>query len=136
PARAVVIALPAPRASALLSPLDAEAGALLAAIPFASTAVVYHGYRRQDVAHALDGYGLLVPEGERLRTTACTFFSTKFPGRAPDGHVLLRAFVGGVRDPHALAEDDTRLAERVRREMAPVLGLAGTPVLTRVFRWP
>jgi protoporphyrinogen/coproporphyrinogen III oxidase len=136
PARAVVIALPAPRASALLSPLDAEAGALLGAVPFASTAVVYHGYRRQDIAHALDGYGLLVPEGERLRTTACTFFSTKFPGRAPDGHALLRAFVGGVRDPHALAEDDTQLAEHVRREMAPVLGLSGTPVLTRVFRWP
>jgi len=135
-ARAVVVALPAPRAAAVLAPLDAEAGVLLGAIRFASTAVVYHGYRRQDVAHPLDGYGLIVPEGERLRTTACTFFSTKFPGRAPDGHVLLRAFVGGIRDPAALAEDDAPLAERVRREMAAVLGLSGPPVLTRVFRWP
>lgn len=135
-ARAVVVALPAPRAAALLAPLDAGAAALLGGIPFASTAVVYHAYRRQDVAHPLDGYGLIVPEGEGLRTAACTFFSTKFPDRAPDGHVLLRAFVGGMRDPDALAEDDAPLAERVRSEMAAVLGLSGPPVLTRVFRWP
>jgi oxygen-dependent protoporphyrinogen oxidase len=135
-ARALIVALPAPRAAAILAPLDAEAAALLGAVRFASTAVVYHGYRRQDVAHPLDGYGLIVPEGEGLRTAACTFFSTKFPGRAPEGHVLLRSFIGGIRDPDALAEDDAPLAERVRREMAAVLGLSGPAVLTRVFRWP
>ena len=135
-ARAVVVALPAPRAAPLIAPLDAEAGALLAAIPFASTAVVYHGYRRRAVAHPLDGYGLIVPEGEGLRTSACTFFSTKFPGRAPDDHVLLRGFLGGVRDPGILADDDDALADRVNRELAPILGLSGPPVLSRVFRWP
>jgi oxygen-dependent protoporphyrinogen oxidase len=115
--------------------LDAEAGALLAAIPFVSTAVVCLGYRRRDVHHPLDGYGLVVPESERLRTTACGFSSTKFPGRAPDGHVLLRGFVGGARDPDVLAQDDDWLQEQVHREMSPVLGLSAAPVLSRVFRW-
>lgn len=134
-ARAVVVAIPAPRAAALVAPLDAEAGALLAGIPFVSTAVVCLGYRRRDVQHPLDGYGLIVPESEGLRTTACGFFSTKFPGRAPDGHVLLRGFVGGARDPDVLAQGDASLQERVHREMSPVLGLSAAPVLSRVFRW-
>jgi oxygen-dependent protoporphyrinogen oxidase len=135
-ARAVVLALPAPRAGALLAGLDAELAALLEGIPFASSAVVCLGYRRGDVRHALDGYGLVVGESEGLRTTACGFFSTKFPGRAPDGHVLLRAFVGGARDAEALSLSDAELTETVQREMAPVLGLSAPPVLSRVFRWP
>jgi oxygen-dependent protoporphyrinogen oxidase len=135
-ARAVVLALPAPRSGALLATLLPDVAAQLAAIPQASTATVLLGYRREDVAHPLDGYGLLVPRSERLRTTACGFFSTKFPGRAPAGHVLLRGFVGGARDPDALALDDQALPALVARELGPVLGLRGEPVLARVYRWP
>jgi oxygen-dependent protoporphyrinogen oxidase len=135
-ARAVLLALPATVAAGLVQPLDPEAGALLAGIPYVSTAVVCLGYRRADVAHALDGYGLIVPDAARLRTTACSFFSTKFPGRAPDGHVLLRGFVGGARDPDVLALSDDELAGTIHREMAPILGLSVAPWLRRVFRWP
>jgi oxygen-dependent protoporphyrinogen oxidase len=135
-ARRVIVAVPAPRAAPLLAPLLPEVAATLAAIPFASTATVLLGYRRGDVAHPLHGYGFVVPRTEGLRTTACSFSSTKFPGRAPDGCVLLRGFVGGVRDPGALALSDEDLVELVRRELAPLLGLAGTPLLARVFRWP
>jgi len=135
-ARAVVLAAPAPSLAPLLEPLDAEAARTLAAIPFASTATVLLGYRREQVAHPLDGYGLVVPRTEGLRTAACSFFSTKFPGRAPEGHVLLRAFLGGTRDPGALDLDDAALALTVEREMGPVLGLRGEPALVRVYRWP
>jgi protoporphyrinogen/coproporphyrinogen III oxidase len=134
-ARAVVVALPAPRAAALMDGLDAEIGARLRGIPFASSAVVCLGYRRADVHHPLDGYGLVVAESEGLRTTACGFFSTKFPGRAPDGDVLLRGFVGGARDPGVLALSDAELADTVHREMAATLGLRAAPRLSRVFRW-
>jgi oxygen-dependent protoporphyrinogen oxidase len=98
--------------------------------------VVCLGYRRADVGHPLDGYGLVVAETEGLRTTACGFFSTKFPGRAPAGHVLLRGFVGGARDPGAARLSDAELADTVHREMAPTLALAAPPVLVRAFRWP
>ena len=135
-ARAVVVATPAHAAARLLAPLSAEAAGLLQSIPFASSATVALGYRRADVAHPLDGYGLLVPRGEGLRCTACTFVSTKFPGRAPEGHVLLRAFLGGTRDPDVLALDDAAMVALVRREMGPVLGLRGAPVVERVYRWP
>jgi protoporphyrinogen/coproporphyrinogen III oxidase len=135
-ARAVVLALPPPRAAPLLARLSPDAAGLLASVRFASTCTVLLGYPRNGVAHPLDGHGFLVPRGEGLRTTALTFASTKLPGRAPDGHVLLRAFVGGIHDPAVLEMDDTSLADLVEREMRPFLGIRGEPVLRRVYRWP
>jgi protoporphyrinogen/coproporphyrinogen III oxidase len=134
--RAVVLATPPRQAAPLVRPLCAEAADLLAEIPSVSTATVLIGYAREAVAHPLDGYGLLVPRGEGLRTTACTFVSTKLPGRVPDGHVLLRGFLGGARDPHVLEASDAELVNIVRDEMGPLLGLTGAPTLSRVFRWP
>lgn len=135
-ARAVLLAAPAPAVAPLVSNLDRNVAAGLAAIPFVSSATVQLGYRQEDVGNPLAGYGMVVPRTEGLRTNALTFFSTKFPGRAPQGHVLLRGFLGGARDPGALDLDDAALVDTVRREMAPVLELRGEPVLTRVCRWP
>jgi oxygen-dependent protoporphyrinogen oxidase len=135
-ADAVVMAVPGPRAAPLLSALLPDAAPTLAAIPFASTATVLLGYRRDAVRHPLDGYGMVIPVTEGLRTSACSFVSTKFPRRAPEGHVLLRGFLGGIRDPGALDLDDRAMVEIVRREMADVLGLTGEPVMRRVYRWP
>ncbi len=135
-ARAVIVASPPPRAAPILRALEPAVSEALAAIPCASTCTVVLGYRRVDVDHPLDGYGLLVPRTEGLRTTALSFVSTKFPGRAPEGHVLLRAFLGGARDPQVLDRDDEALIETVRAEMGPVLGLRGAPVVKRVHRWP
>jgi len=135
-ARAVVLAVPPSRAAALLADVDSHVAAALGAVRSASTAAVYLGYRRSQVAHPLDGHGLIVPEDEGLHTSACSFFSTKFPGRAPLGHVLLRGFLGGVRRPGSVDGSDDDLVKRVHDEMAPVLGLRGSPVLARVYRWP
>jgi oxygen-dependent protoporphyrinogen oxidase len=132
----VVLAVPAPIGSRLLGSLDLDAAAWLLSVPFAPTATVLLGYRREDVGHALDGHGLLVPRGEGLRTTACSFVSSKFGHRAPEGHVLLRAFIGGARDASALSLGKVGLLDTVRRELTPVLGLRGEPVVTRVFTWP
>lgn len=133
--RAVVVALPPRSAAPLVEALAPDAGRMLAAVRFASTATVLLGYRREAVAHPLEGHGLLVPRGEGLRTTAVTFSSTKLPGRAPDGHVLLRAFLGGVHDPDVLALDDAGLAAAAEREMRPLLGISREPVVRGVYRW-
>jgi oxygen-dependent protoporphyrinogen oxidase len=135
-ARAVVLAVPAPRAAAILEPLAPGPAGFLSEVPFASTATLLFGFRREDVAHPLAGYGFVVPHGEGLRTTAVTFVSSKLPGRAPEGHVLIRAFVGGVRDATSLEQDDATLAGGVLTELAPLLGLEAAPVLRRVYRWP
>ncbi len=135
-ARAVILAVPARGAESLVSGLSPEVGCALGEIRFASTAVVFLGYRRADVGHPLDGYGLLVPRREGLRTAAMSFFSTKYPGRAPEDHVLVRGFLGGAQDPDVLQLDDLALAQTMRREAGALLGFKGEPVLTRVYRWP
>jgi oxygen-dependent protoporphyrinogen oxidase len=135
-AEGVIVAAPGPKIAPVLEGLVPEVAQTLAAVPFASSATVLLGYRREDVAHPLDGYGMVVPQTEGLRTTALSFVSTKFAHRAPEGHVLLRGFLGGVRDGGVLDLSDEEMAETVRRDMTPVLGLRGAPVLTSVFRWP
>lgn len=135
-ARAVMLALPAPRAHPLLLPLDGALAAELAAIRFESTAIVLLAFDRAAVAHPLDGYGLLIPRAEGGRLTACGFFSTKFPGRAPADRVTLRAFLGGSHDRTALDLDDQAMAAVALRELTPLLGLRGTPRHVRVCRWP
>ena len=135
-ARAVILAAPAPRAAAILEPLAPGPAAFLADIPFVSTATILLGFRREDVAHPLNGYGFVVPAQEGVRATAVTFVSTKLPGRAPAGHVLLRVFVGGARDPQSLELDDDALTGGVLTELAGVLGLRAAPLLKRVYRWP
>ena len=135
-ASAVILAVPPPQAAIMLADLDRELADLLAAIPFVSTAAVFLGYRREDVTHPLDGHGVMIPWTEGLRTSACTFFSSKFTGRAPEGHVLLRGFLGSARDAGVLASTDAELAQVVRRELGLLLGLRGEPVLVRVYRWP
>jgi oxygen-dependent protoporphyrinogen oxidase len=79
---------------------------------------------------------MVVPQTEGLRTTALSFVSTKFPHRAPEGHVLLRGFLGGVRDEGVMKLTDAEMVETVKRDMARILGLRGEPVMGRVFRWP
>ncbi len=132
----VVVAAPGPRIAPALAAVVPAAARTLGALPFASSATVHLGYRRGDVAHPLDGYGMVVPATEGLRTTALSFVSTKLPFRAPEGHVLLRGVLGGVRDPAALSLADDEMIETVIREMGELLGLGGRPVMTRVFRWP
>jgi oxygen-dependent protoporphyrinogen oxidase len=135
-AERVVVAAPGPRIAPALEGLAPGAARVLAAIPFASSATVLLGYRRADVAHPLDGYGLVVPRTEGLRTAAVTFVSTKYPFRAPEGHVLLRGSLGGARDEGAMSLSDDAMVETVMRDMGGVLGLRGQPVMSRVFRWP
>jgi len=77
-----------------------------------------------------------VPAVENRKIIACTFSSVKYSGRAPDGYVLLRAFVGGALQPSLLEKDDAGLEADVRRELAVLLGIRAAPLFCRIFRHP
>lgn len=130
----VILAVPAPRAARLVSGLDPALGDELAAIRYHSSAVVSLGYDRAAMRHALGGFGFVVPRAERRSILACSFSSLKFPGRAPDGSVLLRVFVGGDWAQDALAQDDAALASTMHRHLDDILGLSSPPALVRVHR--
>ena len=135
-ADALCVALPAYRAAELLRGADAELAAELDAIPYASTATVNLGYRRADIPHPLDGFGFVAPFVEGRAAIACTFSSVKFRGRAPEGHALLRAFVGGALQPEMFALDEDAMVAAVRRDLRELLGVERPPVLAHVEKWP
>ncbi len=134
-ARSVVLAVPAYVAGSLLHAFDTHLAALCEAVPYASTATVAFGYRREQVAHPLRGTGFVVPRVERLPLLAATWVTSKWPGRAPPGHVLLRGFLGGGRDPRRLDASDETLIALARDELTRLLGITGEAVVTRLFRW-
>src|SRR4030095_5297451 len=133
-ARAVILAVPAYVAGSLLRGVDTTPGALCDGVPYASTATVAFGYRRDQVAHPMVGTGFVVPRIERRALLAGTWVTSKWPGRAPQGHVLVRGFLGGGRDPHRLEESDDSLIDTARAELTELLQITGDPVLTRLYR--
>ncbi len=135
-AQVLIAATPARVSATLLGEVDAELARTCAALRYASTAIVAVGFRRDQVRHPLAGSGFVVPRIERRTLMAGTWVSSKWPHRAPDGHVLLRGFVGGIGDAGVLALDDPALIDRVASELADRLNITGPPMLARVFRWP
>jgi oxygen-dependent protoporphyrinogen oxidase len=134
-ADAICLALPAPLASALLEPIDAPLAAELQ-IPYASSAIINLAFRRQDIAHALDGMGFVVPAVENRSLIACSFSSVKFAGRAPGDQVLLRAFVGGALQYLQYDRSDAEIQDAVCRDLQELLGVTGDPLYVHISRWP
>lgn len=117
---------------------DDDAGtdfAPLGDIYYAPVSIVALGFRRSDVRHPLDGFGMLIPREERRSILGTLFMSSLFPGRAPEGHALLTSFVGGARDPDLALEDGDVLIERALADLDDLLGLDGAPVFTEHIAW-
>jgi len=134
--RALILATPAYAAARLLASVDHDASAICGAVPYVSSASIALAYPADRVAHPLRGSGFVAARGAGSgRLTACTWVSSKWPGRAPQGSVLLRAFIGGATDPTAIDLSDEELVAVAVRELTPVLGLSGMPMLTQIDRW-
>jgi oxygen-dependent protoporphyrinogen oxidase len=134
-ARAVILATPAFVTSALTREYDAELSQLCGEIPYASSAAVVLAYARDAVGHPLNGSGFVVPRVEGTGILAASWLSSKWPHRAPENRVLLRAFVGGARDPQALERPDPELVAQSVAALTPLLGIRGQPLFSRVYRW-
>jgi oxygen-dependent protoporphyrinogen oxidase len=134
-ADAVLLAVPGHDAARLLGGLDGGVTESLSKIAYGSTATVFLGYRRADVAHPLDGVGFVVPRASGRPILAGTWVSSKWDHRAPEGHVLLRAFFGGEWGKGVLAESDDGLVAIARAQLGALMGLDAEPQMTRVFRF-
>lgn len=134
-ASAVVLTCPAYVQAELLAPLDATLAEQMAGIAYNRVAVVAVGYRQADVPHSLDGFGYIAPQRTRRDLLGVQWCSSIYPGRAPDGAVLLRALCGGVGRPEVVDWDDARLVAAVRAELRLALGVTAEPVFTHLVRW-
>jgi oxygen-dependent protoporphyrinogen oxidase len=142
-ADAVVLAVPAPVASALLQPHDDEAADLLANISYASVTLVTFRVPADALASPLVGTGFLVPRRsappaghDAWAVTAVTYLSEKWSHLATEGEVLLRASVGRYGDERAASWGDDEVVARVWSELGLLMGLRGDPVESMVSRWP
>ena len=134
-AEGVIIAAPAYAAGEIVSNQDSELASVLKSIPYASTATVTLAYRQSDLSRELDGYGYVIPRREGRRALACTWTSTKFPHRAPDGYALIRVFVGRAGQESDIPWNETGLLDLAREELELTLGITAEPLVSRVFIW-
>src|SRR6185369_11966396 len=132
---AVVLASPAYATARIIRSFNPVLADLCDQVPYASTATVALAFTRSAIANPLNGSGFVVPRVERTGILAASWLSSKWPGRAPDDRVLMRTFVGGARDPHALERSDAALVTEAVTALTPLLGIAGRPLLSRVYRW-
>ncbi len=132
---AVIVATESWAAEPLMRPFDEAIADSLADIPFSTSATVSLGFKEDEVGIDMDAFGVLCPAGEKRALLAATFSSTKWPGRAPEGKVLLRGFVGGPQNQAIMDKSDAELIEIVKAEMRSILGVKGTALFARVYRW-
>ena len=133
----LVVTTPPWHAAALLEDVDPELATPLRDIPWAPVTAVALGFVASELSKVnLDGFGFLVPAGQGVRVLGCLWSSSIFPGRAPQGRVLLRALVGGARDPEAAEYDDDALLDLVRYDLATTMGIDAAPEMVRIYRHP
>jgi len=134
-ADALILATPAFASAALLGRLDPGLAERLAAIPFASVAIIHLAFRREDFGRPLEGYGYLIPQVEGSDLLACTWTSSKWGGRAPEESVFVRLYAGRYGGESVIERPDHALVALARAELAATLKVSAEPILSRVYRW-
>ncbi|MFA5866394.1 MAG: protoporphyrinogen oxidase [Actinomycetota bacterium] len=134
-ADAVVLTTLAFQTAALVEPFDSELAAPLSEINSVSSATVNLVYRTEDIPRELDANGFLVPRVEGRNLMASTWTSSKWPNRAPEGFVLLRAFVGGAFNQAIVDEDDATILKLIKSDLKDLMGITAEPSKTKIFRW-
>jgi oxygen-dependent protoporphyrinogen oxidase len=122
----VVVCCGAMRAAPLLAPLDPMLSALHASVPYTGSSIWTFGYRREDVKHALDAFGFLVPRSERNAIMACTWLGTKWRDRVPQDKAVFRCF---STDP-----DATR--DAIEADLRRIMNISVEPLFAIHNRWP
>jgi oxygen-dependent protoporphyrinogen oxidase len=115
------------------SPLDLRAFSEISYPPVASVVL---GFRREDVAHSCQGFGMLIPKIEGFKILGTIFSSALFPNRAPAGHLTLTSYVGGERYPELALLPPEQLIETTLADLRILLGVRGQPVFTQTAVYP
>jgi oxygen-dependent protoporphyrinogen oxidase len=120
----------------MLEEMSAELARRLEQVRYVSTAAVFLGYREGPEIRIPPSSGFLIAVAERRGIFGATFASNKFEERAPEGRLLVRAFVGGALDEPAAEQPDEAMIASTREALAGTIGLCAEPEFSRVQRWP
>ena len=135
PADGVILATPSFITADLIAGFAPDLASELRPIEFVSTATVTLAYRESDLPRPLDGYGYVIPRREGRKALACTWTSTKFPHRAPEGYALIRVFIGRAGQEDEIRWEDADLLTIALEELRLTLGITAAPLLKRIYRW-
>jgi oxygen-dependent protoporphyrinogen oxidase len=94
------------------------------------------GFRREDVAHPCQGFGLLIPKVEGFKILGTIFSSSLFPNRAPAGHLTLTSYVGGERYPELASLPPAELFALTCEDLRVLLGVRGKPTFQHSVFYP
>jgi oxygen-dependent protoporphyrinogen oxidase len=130
----VVLATPPEQTAPFVAGIDGELARRLSEIKSSTIAVIGLGFRGEDIANPLDGFGYLIPRREGVRSLGVLWSSSIFPNRAPAGHKLLQIMIGGAHDLRAIDADDDALVDTAMKDADPVLGFRGKPLVRKVIR--
>ena len=133
-ARHIVLSVPALEAARLVTHVDHELDRLLSGIEYAPLSVVHVAFDRSQITHSLDGAGFLVPGRERMPLNGVLWMSSLVPDCAPEGMVMMTAYVGGARHPQAADWSDRQTADAVLETLDRLLGVSGVPTQLRIIR--
>ena len=133
----VILATEAFATEPLLREVDERLADLVGQIPCSSSATILMGFDEADCPFDKKWHGALSPAIEQEPVTGISLMSSKWPGRAPEGRVLMRGFVGGPRDQEIIERSDDDLIEVARTSFVKLLGVKAdaVPVFARVYRW-
>jgi protoporphyrinogen/coproporphyrinogen III oxidase len=107
-----------------------------AEIRYPPVASVVLGFRREDVAHPCEGFGMLIPKVEGFKILGTIFSSSLFPNRAPAGHLTLTSYVGGERYPELASLPPEKLFALVCEDLRVLLGVKGKPTFQHCVFYP
>ena len=108
----------------------------LSEIRYPPVASVVLGFRREDVRHPVEGFGMLIPKVEGFKILGTIFSSSLFPNRAPAGHLTLTSYIGGERYPELASLPAGKLVELTCEDLRVLLGVRGRPVFQHTFLYP
>jgi len=130
----LILSAPAHAQARMLQAFNPALSGLLTDIPYPALSICCFGYRKQQVGQVLDGFGFLVPSKENRSVLGTLIDSNIFPGRAPEGSILLRSMIGGARKPELARLPDEQLIDLVRADLKDILDLNAEPDFIRIFR--
>lgn len=137
-ADALVSTVPAYVAEPLLAPHAPAIAERIGRVPYVACSVVVQAFHPRDVRRSAEGFGFLVPGGEKRDVLGTIWASTVFPEHVPEGMIMFRSMLGGARRPDLAHCSEEELARRARKELEELMGVdpKAQPLLQRVIPWP
>lgn len=130
----VVVACPSYEAAKILKIMDPLTAAAIDEISYAPVDVICHGHNRDDITNKLDGFGVLIPRLEKIRSLGSLWCDCIFPNQAPTGYRLLRTLLGGAHDRECVQLTEEQLSSIVYNDHKKIMGVTKEPLFQRVYR--